>query len=297
MRHARWTLVPLFLTLLLVTTCAWALPARASGAEIPSSPALNALLVAVRQTLAQPAAFRVRLTGGSLLGAGATTVTGGGAFDFQAQRGEVALASAEPGRTAEAIFTPRVLYVRSRSPIGFLPPGRTWLAIDFANQAALARNFPQIADQAGAVDPDLALRQLLWGAVSTEGSSSAVLGGQPVRRLNVTVDLARALRNVSGPSRDAYAAALESELAALEGEGGSAASQIAAHAFVTSQGQLLGLELVVPGAAAGGVSMTFGDAGIAVHAVPPPAGKVADLAAITPSGERENQNGGDTDGG
>jgi hypothetical protein len=43
--------------------------------------------------------------------------------------------------------------------------------------------------------------------------------------------------------------------------------------------------------------MTFGDAGIAVHAVPPPAGKVADLAAITPSGERENQNGGDTDGG
>ncbi len=297
MRHLGRTLLPLLFTLLLVTGGAAALPTPAGGARVPATPELNRLLVAVRQTLERPAAFRVRLTGGSLLGPGATTVTGTGAFDFRAQRGEVALAGAEPPRTAEAIFTPRVVYVRGRPPVGFLPAGRTWFAIDVASPAALVRNFPRIVDQADAVVPDLALRELAWGAVSTGGSSIVVLGGQRVRRLSVKVDLGRALRAVPGGSGGIYTEALGAELAALRTEGGATASQMAVYAFLTPREQLLGLELVPPGAGAGGVSMTFGDAGLAVRAAPPPASQVADLSALTPSGERENQNGGDGDGG
>lgn len=297
MRHSRRAIPPLLLTLLLLTACASGQPSRLSDAHLPSSAALSPLLVAVRQTLDQPAAFRVRLTGGSLLGPGVTTVTGSGAFDFRAQRGKLTLAGGRGGPGARAIYTPRVVYVRPRSPMGFLPPGRSWLAIDVANAATLVRNFPQIAGQVDAVDPDLTLRELAWGAVSTGDSSAAVLGGRHVRRVDVMVDLNRALRQVSGPSRGAYTAALESELAALKGEDGHAGPVIAVHAFLTQEGQLLGVELVPPGAGAGGVSMTFGDAGVRVDAGPPPASSVADLSAITPSGERENQNGGDADGG
>ena len=37
--------------------------------------------------------------------------------------------------------------------------------------------------------------------------------------------------------------------------------------------------------------------GVAVRADPPPAGQVVDILQLTPSGERENKNGGDSDGG
>jgi hypothetical protein len=68
MRHIARTLVPLLFSLVLVAGSVSALPATVSAARVPSSPALTSLLVAVRQTLAQTAAFRVRVTGGSLLG-------------------------------------------------------------------------------------------------------------------------------------------------------------------------------------------------------------------------------------
>ncbi len=297
MRHIARTLVPLLFSLVLVAGSVSALPATVSAARVPSSPALTSLLVAVRQTLAQTAAFRVRVTGGSLLGSAVPAVTGGGSFDFPAQRGEVTLAASGPQRTAEAIFTPSVLYVRAPWPSGYLPPGRSWLAIEVANAAAPARNLPAIAGQIDAVDPDLALRELAWGAVATAGSSAAMLGGRRVQRLNVMVDLARALRGVSGPSRNAYAAALESQLAALDEGGRSTAPQVAFHAFLTQEGQLLGLEVAPPVAGAGGVSMTFGNAGITVRALAPPAGRVADLSALTPSGTGRNPNRSGPDGG
>jgi hypothetical protein len=297
MRHIAPTLAPLFVSLLLVAGSVSVLPATVSAARVPSSPPLTTLLLAVRQTLAQPAAFRVRVTGGSLLGSAGPALAGGGSFDFSAQHGEVTLAASGPRRTAGAIFTPGVLYVRAPWPSGYLPRGRTWLAIDVADAATLARNFPPIAGQVDAVDPDLALRELAWGAVATAGSSVSVLGGRRVQRLNVMVDVARALERVSGPSRAAYAAALGTQLAALDGEGRSTAPQVAFHVFLSPQRQLLGLEVAPPLPGAGGVSMTFGNAGITVRAPAPPAGKVADLSALTPSGASRDPSGPGPDGG
>ncbi len=290
-------LLPLLATLSLVAACGSAGPSPASSAEATSSPALASLLRAVQQTLGRPAAFRVRLTGGTLLGPEAAPVTGAGTFDFGARRGQLTLRSAVPHRTADAVFTPQVVYVRVPAAAGFLPAGRRWLAIDFASPPALARNFPRVAAQAEAVDPDLALRELLWGAVATVRSSPAALGGEAVQRVDVRVDLARALHGTSGPARGAYTMALQAELTALEGDGVSGLPEIPAHVFLTRQERVVGLEEIVPGAGAGGVAMTFGAAGAPVQATAPPANQTAGLAAITPPGERENQNGGDADGG
>jgi hypothetical protein len=219
------------------------------------------------------------VTGATAFGAGATTVTGGGPFDFGTLRGRFTLNAGSV--TEPMVFTPTALYVQPPATAGVLPPGRTWTVADFTDPEALTSNFPQLIAQAESLNPALAISELLWG-----GATAAALGGGSY---DVTVDLRRALAGSSGPAQVPFGRAIATEAAA--------AATMTMRARISGAGQLTALAATPPGIGVGLLTMTLTDFGARVSADPPPASLVVDILAISPGGERENRNGGDSDGG
>jgi hypothetical protein len=220
------------------------------------------------------------LTGATVFGAAATTVTGSGPFDFGALRGRLSLAT-EGGLAEPMVFAPTAVYVQPPSAAGLLPPGKTWTVADFTDPEALTSNFPQLIAQAESLNPALAISELLWGGVT-----AAPAGGGSY---DVTIDLRRALAASSGPAQVPFGRAIATEAAAVP--------TMTMRARISAGGQLTGLDLTPPGIGVGRLTMAFKDIGVRVSADPPPASQVVDILSISPGGERESRNGGDSDGG
>jgi hypothetical protein len=276
--------------------CAQAAGSTPSGGEhtqalTHSSPqALAAVRAAVAGASSGTALVRLALTGATAFG-GATDVDAAGAFDFPALRGTLSLAPAGGSRES-VVFSPTAVYIRPAASGGLLPPGRPWMAANFADSAALARNFPKLIPQVEGINPGLALFEVSSGIAGAEAGGRDLLGGQGAARYDLDIDLRSALASATGPARVAFALALKSQVDALP----APTPAEPARAWVSDAGQLAGLQLPAPGAGVGVVTITFGGAGTALHADPPPAAQVVDVTSITPFGERENQNGGDSDG-
>jgi hypothetical protein len=245
--------------------------------------------------------LRMTLTGATVFGAGAGTAEAAGAFDFPAMKGTLTLRPA--GRAPQAVvFAPAAVYVQVPAPAGLLPPGKSWIFADLSHPAAVRRNFPQLVAQAEGVDPGLAVAEVAWGMVAAVPAARQRLGAEDTVRYDLRVDLREALRHVAGPARLPFRVALQSQVDVRSRASEPAerpapeATVIRALAWVTDAGQLAALQLRPPGAGVGVVSLTLGGSGAAVRADPPAPSRVTDVAAISPFGERENQNGGDSDG-
>jgi hypothetical protein len=265
----------------------------------PSAEALAAVQGAAAGALSRTAAISMTLSGGALFGAPASRVDATGTYDFGAQRGALSFTPSGSRTSEPVVFTPTAVYVRPPAGGGLLPAGKSWTVADFTDPEALTSNFPQLIAQTESINPALTLGQLLWGGSAAAPAGRQTIGGQDVARYAVTVDLTRAADAVTGPARIPFARALATEVVALGGSQDSPAkpATVTVSVWVSAGGRLARVMATPPGTGVGTVTTSLSGFGAAVRADPPPAAQVIDVLQLTPSGERENKNGGDSDGG
>jgi hypothetical protein len=254
----------------------------------------------VAGALSRTAAISMTLAGGTLFGSSASRVDATGTFDFAALRGALAFTPLGSRTSEPVVFTPTAVYVRPPAGGGgLLPPGKSWTVADFADPEALTSSFPKLIPQAESVNPALTLGQLLWGGTSAAAAGHDTIGGQDAARYAVTVDLNRAADAATGPGRIPFSRALATEVVALGGsaDGSGGAATVTVSVWVSGDGRLARVMESPPGTGVGTVTTTLTSFGVAVRADPPPAAQVIDVLQLGPSGERENSNGGDSDGG
>ncbi|MGC2372248.1 MAG: hypothetical protein WA484_00080 [Solirubrobacteraceae bacterium] len=275
---------------------------------VATAAALAAVGAAARTTLAHPVGLEFRLDGSRALGSSPAPVLGSGEFNPGQGTGSETIdlgevRHQEPG-TEHVVFLPSRVYLQPKSTTGkVLPAGKAWVSATLSGSDSIDTNFPMFALQAEAVNPAFPLSELAGGAVS-----AVALGHRPLasgqegiaesyaQAYEVTVDFTRALSASTGPSGAVFAQAIRSELAA----GSSGQSGGGGHGPITvwvAHGRVIQLRSSPPGAGVGTATMTMCCFGTPVHTAVPSPSQVVDIGSLTPSGERENNGGGDSDGG
>lgn len=266
-----------------------------------STNALGIVRAAARTTLSAPAGVEFELRGAHAFGSSSAPVQGSGEFDFPSGTGteKIDLGEAghqEPGNE-QLIFMPSRVYLQPKAPsTTVLPKGKEWVSATLAGSETVSTNFPSFVLQVEGVNPQFLLSEIGGGAVSASPAGQASIGGVQARAYDVEVDLARALSASTGPLAPVFGAAIQSELSALAG-GAQAAGQQTAMRIWVAAGHVLRVQGSPPGAGMGDASMTMCCFGLPVEVLAPPRSRVVDITALTPSGERENNGGGDSDGG
>ena len=296
-----------------LTTMAVGVAARAGGGGRPpslrtavptmgvvSAQARSIISRVVAATLSHPATFSMTLTGATMFGS-AAPVTAMGWFDFSALRGVTSIALANATPQERAIYDPSAVYTRLGIGSLSLPPGKSWLVAYFSNAEEIGRNFPAFFAQVESLNPGLTLTELALGTTSAIPAGRETTSGLHATRYVVTVDLRGALAGVWAAGQMPYALALQSQLAGLgRADSGPptppASPVVVMSVWTTDDGQLTRIDVSppVPGIAA--ISMTLGRYTATGSADPPPAAQVIDLDLLSPRGERESRNGGDSDG-
>jgi hypothetical protein len=267
---------------------------------------VSAVRAAARATLTSAAGVEFELHGASALGSSPAPVLGSGEFDFPAGVGteKIDLGEVrhqEPG-TEHVIFTPARVYLQPKGrTTSVLPRGKQWLSARLAGSESVSTNFPSFTLQVEGVNPQFLLSELEAGAVAAAPAAGAP-GGEPLAQAyDVTIDLTRALSASRGPSATVFGAAIQSELAALASGrntgGGNAGGQNTTIRAWIEGGHVVRLQSSPPGSGVGTASMTMCCFGLPVEVSAPAQARVVDITALTPSGERENNGGGDSDGG
>jgi hypothetical protein len=273
------------------------LPAAASNTASPQ--ALAAVKHAASETLTQSATFSMSLTGATVFGS-ASSATATGSFDFRNLGGVSSVAVAGGVAEKRAIYGTDAVYTRPASKTS-LPPGKSWIVAHFADATELGRNFPQFVGQVESLNPGLPITELALGATSAVAARDETVNGMAATRYDVTVDLRQALARATQPAQAAYALALQSGIAQLAGSAtgdpnSAASAAVTMHVWVTRAGQLVHVEFTPTTTGIGAITMTLSGYGTTVPRDAPPADQVVDLTLVSPSGERENRNGGDSDG-
>jgi hypothetical protein len=302
--HLRTRILPIPLTLL--TTCALA-TACGSSAGTPSPPPVTTPTIAPASdadlqrvhgaaglALAKSAKVDLELVASQVFGSATAPVTGAGVFDFARAQGQAQLQ--QPAGTETVVFLPASVFVRQPTGPNVLPPGRTWISAGLT-EAALTTNFPQFVIQTEALNPVFLLDETAWGAVTAAPLGATTVNGVHTHGYLVMVDLARAASAATGPASAAFAKAIGFQLNALGSGSPAASTTITVRVWVDdAMGTVVRMQSSPPGAGAGTVITTLHDYGTSVHVAPPPSSKVADIASLSPGGERENNGGGDSDG-
>jgi hypothetical protein len=263
--------------------------------------ALKAVQGAATATLSGSAQVEYVLHGAKAFGASAAPVMGSGEFDFQAGVGAEKIdlgetGKQEPGNEA-AVFLPSKVYLQPKSfGAAVLPKGKEWMSATLAGSESVSTNFPAFVLQAEAVNPQFLLAQLAAGASAATPLGIDLVSERPARVYEVTVDLPRVLSGLRGASAAVFGQAIQSELAAAPYGGAARSSQATIVAWLDG-GRVVQLRTAPAGAGAGTVTMTLCCFGSDVAVKAPKPAKVVDITALTPSGERENNGGGDSDGG
>jgi hypothetical protein len=266
------------------------------GAQVSAS-AFNGVPAAAARTLTLRAAIGIELDGAQAFGPVHAPVYATGPFDLAAGKGteEIDLPEIkrqEPG-TEHAIFLPTLAYLQPRGTR--LPRGKRWLSASIAGSESVNRNFPQFVGQVEGLNPMLLLGELAWGTTASMplGPGRQIVDHVPAQRYRVSVDLTEALSHASGPAAAALGQAIQQQLTAL-GSGGSRTVSI--EAWVDGAGRVVEMKTSVPGTGEGSDLVAVSYFGRKVDVRTPPASQVIDISALTPSGERENNGGGDSDG-
>jgi hypothetical protein len=280
-------------------------PVGASGVkQLPgSSAALVQVIAAVRRTVAGSARVAAKLLGATAFGSARAPVFVYGAFDFRSALGHETIdlpevKHQEPG-TERVIFLPTQVFLQPKTAKGpALPKRKLWTAATLTGSDSVRTNFPQFVEQVEGVNPTLLLEEIAWGATAARALGPYTILGVPTHEFEVTVDLSRALSASSGPNGPALSLAIQEALTA-QGSGASSATAptVSILVWVDDAGRVAQVQASTPGAGAGTAEMTLSSYGTTLHLTAPPASQVVDLTALTPSGERENNGGGDSDGG
>lgn len=270
----------------------------AAAASGPGSPqALAAVRAAAGSASDGAAAFSMTLTHATVFGTPPSSATATGTFDYSRQQGTVAIAVAGQAYRQLVVFTPQAAYLLPGASGGSQLGGRPWKAVRFSDSSTLTNSLPDFVGQVESLNPALALSELVWGSTAASLSGPDIVEGQPATRYDVMIQPAQALVNAPG-AEPGLALALESQVTALtrSAPAGPAFATFRARAWLSESGRLLRAELSPPGAGAGTMQLTIGSPIAPLSFQPPPADQVVDLTSLIPSGERENQNGGDSDG-
>jgi hypothetical protein len=254
---------------------------------------------AAARTLTQRALIGWRLNGAQVFGSVRAAVFGQGPFDLKAGRGSETidlpeLAHQEPG-TEHAIFLPAKVYLQPKGRgSAVLPRGKLWLSASLVGSESVNTNFPSFVAQVEGVNPALLLAELAWGATATArlGSGRQIVDHVPAERYRVTVDLERALAVAGGPLAGVLSQAIQEQLTAAGGT-----RTFTMLAWVDRQGRVVQIQAGLPGTGEGTELLAISYFGARVLVTAPPPAEVVDINALTPAGERENNGGGDTDGG
>jgi hypothetical protein len=271
-----------------------AVAARATPAD------LNVVRNAVSETLASPAGAEFRLDGSRAFGSSPAPVLGSGEFDFPSGTGNETIDLGEVGHqepgTEHIVFLPSQVYLQPKSSTTtVLPKGKAWMSARLTGSESVNTNFPLFALQAEGVNPQLLLVELAGGAVSAIPAGRAFINQEQARAYDVEIDLTRALSASTGPAGPVFGQAIQSELAALGSGKGKQSTSI--RTWVGDGGRVVQMQAAPPGAGVGTATITMCCFGSPVEVALPPPSQVVDITSLTPSGERENNGGGDSDGG
>jgi hypothetical protein len=271
--------------------------AEAAGAAGGAVDTVRTVVDAATRTGTLSAAVSFRLVAARVFGPAPTPVTGSGAFDFSAGRGRVELHKSNGTETV--VFLTESIFVHQAGTARLLPPGKTWISAGLT-EAALSTNFPQFVVQSEGLNPVFLLREVAWGAAAATPVGPIVQGGSRADGYAVSVDLQRAAQAANGPVAAAYAKAIGLQLSAL-GTGtaaptGAGVATVHVRIWIDAGGRVVRLQASPPGAGVGTTTMSLSSFGAAVRAAAPKSAKVADIASLSPGGERENNGGGDSDG-
>ena len=272
-------------------------PARAAATPNPS--VLDGVPAAAARTLRERGYIAWRLEGARVFGPTRAAVYGQGPFDLNAGRGSETidlpeLAHQEHG-TEHAIFLPGKVYLQPRgSGFAVLPRGRRWLSASLVGAERVNVNFPNFLAQLEGVNPLLLLAELEWGATGSRplGPGRQIVDHVPAQRYRITVSLERALAGAGGPFAGVLSQAMQEQLTAA---GGS--SRFSVLTWVDRQGRVVQMQAALPGTGEGVELLAISSFGTPVQVRRPTPASVIDIASLTPSGERENNGGGDSDGG
>jgi hypothetical protein len=226
-------------------------------------------------------------------------VFGNGPFDLKAGTGSETidlpeLAHHEPG-TEHAVFLPTRVYLQPKGGgLTVLPRGKQWLSASLVGAEAVHTNFPNFVAQVEGVNPVLVLSELEWGANASValGPGRQIVDHVPAQRYRVTVDLNRALAVAGGPLANVLTQAIQEQLTAAGG-----ASSFTILTWVDRKGRVVQMQARLPGTGEGLELLAISYFGSPVRVVAPAPARVIDITSLTPSGERENHGGGDSDGG
>jgi hypothetical protein len=268
-------------------------------AVAPSPSALDGVPAAAARTLTQRALIGWRLDGAEVFGPIHASVYGQGPFDLKSGRGSEVIDLPEVGHqepgTERAIFLPTRVYLQPKARgVAVLPRGKRWLSASLTGSEPVNTNFPSFVAQVEGVNPVLLLADLEWGAMASVplGAGRQIVDHVAAERYRVTVDLVRALAGIGGPSATVLSQAIQEQLTA-----GGAAHSFSVLVWVDRQGRVVQMQASLPGTGEGTELLAISYFGAPVRVTVPPRALVVDITSLTPSGERENNGGGDTDGG
>jgi hypothetical protein len=276
--------------------------AAPTGAAQQPTAAVALVRSAARTTLAAPAGVEFKLEDASAFGPSHAPVLGSGEFDLPAATGREAVdlgetGSSEPGNE-QVLFLSNQVYLQPKGlGSSVLPKGREWVSATLSGSEAVSTNFPSFVLQVEGVDPRFLLSELMGGTIAAVPAGRDLVGGLPARRYLVTVDLAQALGAARGPDAGVLGQAIQSELSAPSSGGSARTGQTTILAWIDASGRVIQMRAAPPGAGIGTATMTLCCFGVPVSVNAPPTARVIDIAALAPSGERENNGGGDSDGG
>ena len=272
-------------------------PARVGVA--PSSTVLGGVPAAAARTLTERALIGWQLDGAQVFGPVHAPVYGQGPFDLKAGRGSEVIDLPEVGRqepgTEHAVFLPTRVFLQPRgSGVTVLPRGKQWLSASLLGAESVNTNFPSFVAQVEGVNPLLLLAELEWGsiAITRLGPGRQIVDHAPAERYRVTVDLQKALAGVGGPLAGVLSQAVQEQLTL-----GGGAQRFTMVVWVDSRQRVVQVRATPPGTGEGTELLAVSYFGANVRVNAPPGGRVLDITSLTPSGERENNGGGDSDGG
>jgi hypothetical protein len=271
----------------------------APTAGAPSPALASGVPAAAARTLTQRALIGWRLQNTSAFGGVRAPVFGQGRFDLAAGRGTEAIdlpeAAHQEHGTEDAVFLPATVYLQPRGRTGaVLPRGKRWLSAPLAGAETVTQNFPHFIAQAEIVNPLLLLAETEWGATRAVplGGGRQIVDHVRARRFRVTIDLTHGLAGLRGRAAPALGEAIREQLAQA-----TRGSVFTAIVLVDRAGRVVQVSADLPGSGEGTELLAVSYFGARVHVVAPPVGQVVDIGSLTPSGERENNGGGDSDGG
>jgi hypothetical protein len=240
--------------------------------------AIDPVAQAADATSAQQGGIAMTMKGAVTAGGQDVPLDGSGVVDRQGKSGTFAITTAVGGKstTFDEIIDGKVIYIKSDVFAGQLPGGKKWVKVDLAQEAAKQGIDLDAIGGSTAQDPAAAL-DYLKGAGTSRKVGTATVNGTKTTQYHVDVDL----RKVAAKSDDPDAKSSVEKLIKAVGT-----ATIPVDVWVDAKHlvrrEKLDYALTIQGHRAS-MTMTIDltKFGVAVHADPPAAGDVADLAALT----------------